>query len=181
MNPEPPPFGDPTNIRRENNAAISKGVAVGCGGCLMVVTALVFFIVAILGLVMLFLRGSEPCVETMRRAQKSPALQQALGEPMKMGWILTGGVSTMNDSGSADVSIPISGPKGSVRIHTRALREERVWNYKEMSAPPAHWRSGGPAENPARKGCALPLSKSFSLGCGAPQVDSEGTQSYEKR
>jgi hypothetical protein len=135
MNPEPPPFGDPTNIRRENNAAISKGVAVGCGGCLMVVAALVFFIVAVLGLVMLFLRGSEPCVETMRRAQKSPALQQALGEPMKMGWILTGGVSTMNDSGSADVSIPISGPKGSVRIHTRAQREEGVWNYKEMSAP----------------------------------------------
>ena len=133
MNPEPPPFGDPTNIQRENNAAIGKGVAVGCGGCLMVIASIVFFVVAIVGGVMLFLRSSEPCAETLRSAQNSPALQQALGEPMKMGWFLVGSVSITNESGSADISIPISGPKGSVRIRTRALRQDRVWSYQEMS------------------------------------------------
>ncbi|MBB5040304.1 cytochrome c oxidase assembly factor Coa1 family protein [Prosthecobacter dejongeii] len=133
MNSEPPPFGDPTNIQRENNAAIGKGVAVGCGGCLMIIASLAFFLVAIFGVVMLFLRSSEPCAETLRTAQSSPALQQALGEPMKMGWFFVGSVSTTNMSGSADISIPFSGPRGSVRIRTRALRQDRVWSYQEMS------------------------------------------------
>jgi hypothetical protein len=134
MSATPPPFGDPTNIRRENQAAIGKGIAVGCGGCLTVVAVGVFFVVALTGLIFYVIRNSDTNTETLRRAQASPALIQQIGEPIQMGWLVMGTVSRSNETGDSDMSVPVIGPKGSARIHTVGVRDATGWHYSKMMA-----------------------------------------------
>lgn len=134
MNPEPPPFGDPTNINRENAAAVRKGVAVGCGGCFAVVVLGLGLMASLFFIVEIFLRGSDVGKETMKRAQQSPAMQQALGEPMKMGWLVFGSIHVENDSGGANLSIPISGPLGACSVKTVAEKKAGIWEYSRMKA-----------------------------------------------
>lgn len=134
MSATPPPFGDPTNIRRENQAAVSKGIAAGCGGCLTVIALGVFFVVALTATIFYFIRSSDANQETLKRAQSSPALIQQIGEPVQMGWLVMGSVSRQNEKGNADMSIPVTGPKGSARIHTVGVRDANGWRYTKMLA-----------------------------------------------
>lgn len=132
MSDTPPPFGDPTNIRRENQAAVSKGIAAGCGGCLTVIALGVFFVVTLTAVVFYFIRNSDANQETLKKAQSSPALIQQIGEPIEMGWLVVGSVSRSNEQGNADMSIPVTGPQGSARIHTVGTRDANGWSYSKM-------------------------------------------------
>ncbi|TDU70853.1 cytochrome oxidase complex assembly protein 1 [Prosthecobacter fusiformis] len=134
MNTEPPPFGDPTNINRENAAAVKKGVAVGCGGCLAVILLAIGFVASIFFIVMLFMRGADASVESLKRAQNSPQMKEALGEPIQMGWWVMGSFNSTAEEGQANLTIPVSGPRGSASIQTEATKEKGTWNYTRMTA-----------------------------------------------
>lgn len=131
MNPEPPPFGDPTNIQRENAAAVKKGVTVGCAGCATVLMLFVGFIVLIVMTIFYFIRSSEACDMALHEAKKSPILQRELGEPMTLGWIVTGNVNTASGAGKANLNVPVSGPKQSVTIQVSATQTNGVWKLEE--------------------------------------------------
>jgi hypothetical protein len=134
MNTEPPPFGDPTNIRRENAAAVKKGFAVGCGGCFVVFMLGIGFVASLFFVVMLFMRGADASVESLKRAQNSPQVKAALGDPITMGWWVMGSFSSTAEEGQANLTIPVSGPRGSASIQTEATKEKGTWNYTRMSA-----------------------------------------------
>lgn len=131
MNPEPPPFGDPTNIQRENAAAVKKGITVGCAGCATVLMLFVGFIALIVLAVFYFMRSSEACQLALQEARKSAILRRELGEPMTLGWIVTGNVNTVSGSGKATLNVPVSGPKQSVSIQVSATQTNGVWQLNE--------------------------------------------------
>lgn len=129
----PPPFGDPANIRRENAAAVKKGVAVGCGGCFLMVALLFAAMAAVVSVAMVFMRSSDVAQETLKRAQNSPVLVQELGSPIEMGWLLSGHISIINDSGTAEMSVPVSGPLGSATIRSHAVKKDGgPWQIEKM-------------------------------------------------
>jgi len=128
------PFGDPTNIRRENSSAIGKGVAFGCGGCLGLVAIVVIIIVAIGGIGLKMFRSSGPCQTALNAAQASPGMREKLGEPMELGWLMTGSINSINGSGSANLNILIHGPKGKASVRIIGKSVAGVWNYEEMTA-----------------------------------------------
>ena len=141
MNPPPlyspeSPFGDPDQARRERNASIRKGLLFGCGGC----ATLAFMVVALIGGIFYFLfsgvRSTEPFQRTLQAAQASPEMRAHLGEPITLGFWFTGSVNWNNDHGTADVQIPLKGPKGSTTVHTIGTKAPASpWIFSKMQTP----------------------------------------------
>lgn len=132
MNQEPLPFGDPTQINQENAQVVKKGVLVGCGGCFMLFMLAVGGLAMILFVAEVMMRGSDISQETLRRARASAELRQELGEPIDMGWTVSGSINLSGNSGRGSFNIPISGPKAGMRILTRGEKVDGQWRYLEM-------------------------------------------------
>ncbi|MES2594281.1 MAG: cytochrome c oxidase assembly factor Coa1 family protein [Verrucomicrobiota bacterium] len=130
----PPPFGDPSNIHRENSSAVGKGVAFGCGGCLMLIGCAVLLFIGIAVFVVNMLRGAEPTEVAFQTAQKSEVIQREIGEPMTLGWFISGSMKDFNGNGTAELSLPITGPNGEVSVHVDAEGKQGRWTYKSMTA-----------------------------------------------
>lgn len=92
------------------------------------------FGVAIFSFVFKVLGDSEAAQATLREAQASTVLIEEIGEPMRIGWLVVENVNVSNDTGDADVVVPIEGPKGTVSVHTVGTREGGVWRFEEMTA-----------------------------------------------
>lgn len=135
MNSQPPPapFGDPTNIRRENRSSILKGVGLGCGGCGAIVMGLVLLIAAGIVIVFSILGNCDVADRAMMIASSSEAVRREIGQPIERGWFTTGNLSTSGDSGSADLKIPISGPLGAGSIVLVAKKKSGYdWEFEVL-------------------------------------------------
>jgi hypothetical protein len=109
----------------------------GCclGTLLGIVLAIAVFGVGIVGLlsgVSKILKSSEPYQTAVARAKANDKVTAALGTPMEEGFPL-GKVNTNNDEGDADLSIPLTGPKGKGTIYVVGTRSRGTWTYSKMS------------------------------------------------
>ena len=46
--------------------------------------------------------------------------------------MMTGKISENGETGSADLTIPLSGPNGGARLHLRASKSAGVWKYSQL-------------------------------------------------
>ncbi|MGE3912221.1 MAG: cytochrome c oxidase assembly factor 1 family protein [Chloroflexota bacterium] len=106
---------------------------VGCLGSLVVfVGGIVLFVFLVYSGVTTLIRSSDPFQEAMSRAQAHPDVQAALGTPLEPGFWLSGSIKTSGSSGNADISIPVSGPKGSGTIYVVGTKSAGAWRYTAM-------------------------------------------------
>ena len=101
----------------------------------LVVGGFVLFVLAACGivyLIMALLKGSEVAREAVKRATSNPAVVSQLGTPIKTGWLVSGSINLHNSSGDADLTIPISGPKGKGTIYLTAHKSEGMWTYSVL-------------------------------------------------
>src|SRR5947209_2193404 len=73
-------------------------------------------------------KSTEPYIQAVARTRADPRVRQALGEPIRIGFWVTGGAEygTMGKGmppPRVDAFIPISGPLGSGTIHVTAKKE----------------------------------------------------------
>jgi hypothetical protein len=126
--PPPPPVttsqGD-SWIKRNWGWAIPGG----CCGCL-VISLLMFAAIAML--VVGMFRNSEVVQQAMERAATDPELVQELGTPLKAGYLISGNLQTSGSSGTADLLIPISGPKGSGSMVLVAVKSGGTWTFTTL-------------------------------------------------
>lgn len=101
-------------------------------GCLTLVAGFVGFMVLILVVVMASMKSSEVYQEATRRAENDPAVTLALGKPIKTGLFTSGNISVSGATGEANLSIPISGPKGSGHIYAEATKSAGIWHYSAL-------------------------------------------------
>src|SRR5687768_7450173 len=87
-----------------------------CGG------GAVLFVTIILGAVTGSIKSSDAYAEGMARARANPEVVASLGEPIESGFLISGSISVNGPSGNVDVSIPISGPKGSGTLYIVGTR-----------------------------------------------------------
>lgn len=59
--------------------------------------------------------------------QNDSRAQRMLGTPIEAGWLIGGEISETGSGGKADISIPVSGPKGSGRIDVVAQKNRGEW------------------------------------------------------
>jgi Cytochrome oxidase complex assembly protein 1 len=69
----------------------------------------------------------------MSRARSNPAVIEALGSPIEDGWFWTGSVEVTARSGTADLEIPVSGPKGAGAIYVAGAKVAGVWTYSRLN------------------------------------------------
>lgn len=78
------------------------------------------------------MKSSDVYREALHRAQNHPEVQAAIGTPIEAGWWMSGQINIQNETGNANISIPISGPKGKGTIHAVATKEGGHWRYSRL-------------------------------------------------
>lgn len=97
---------------------------------------LMFLVLAVGGVMAIFgaMRSSDVAKESVLRAQANSLVVQGLGSPIKEGWFVSGSINVSTGSGNADLSIPISGPKGEGTVYVTAQKGAGEWTYTQMLA-----------------------------------------------
>lgn len=104
---------------------------------LVIILAMAVLFVGVFALAASFVMGlmksSDAYKEGLARAKECPAVQAALGAPIRDGFLVTGSISTSGSSGAADLAIPISGPKGKATLCVVASRSAGQWIFSTLS------------------------------------------------
>lgn len=106
-----------------------KWVALGCGGLILSCAGLSTVIAMI---VFGSIKSSDVYKESVARAETSSEAKDALGSPVEPGFFVSGSINVNGGGGSADLSIPVHGPKGKGTIYVQAHRDAGHWEYDRM-------------------------------------------------
>ena len=104
-------------------------VPTGCVGLLVVLAA---FVGGIMLIVVTAMKSSDPYKVAVQRAETNERVTAALGMPVTEGWFLTGNINVNGGGGNANISVPLSGPKGKGTLYVNALKSEGVWEYQKL-------------------------------------------------
>lgn len=133
--PPPPQFPGAPQPQPKSGSGCWKWGALGCGIALAIVAVIIIgLFVAVFGLI----KQTFVYKDAVRRAQQNPQVQAALGTPIGTGFWVSGSVHSANDTGTADVRIPIQGPKQKANIHCVASMKENNWKYETLVVEPEH-------------------------------------------
>jgi hypothetical protein len=110
-----------------------KALAIGCSVILVLAFAAM---IALFVFVFSVIKRSDVYRQAFSRATADPRVITALGTPIEKGWWVIGSVKLDNDTGSANIDFPISGPKGSARVHARASYDGNTWTYSSLIVRP---------------------------------------------
>ena len=97
------------------------------------------FVAAILLFVFGLIKNSDAAKLAIKTAESSPVLAEQIGSPMKVGWIATGSIEVSTDTGSAELSIPVSGPRGVEPSMSRRINVpvNGIWSCSSSGRPAA--------------------------------------------
>ena len=93
---------------------------------------ILLFVGSILVIVFSAMKSTEVYREALARAKADPAVIEALGSPIKDGFLLSGNSNVNGASGESNLAIPISGPKGKGTIYISANKSLGQWNYSGL-------------------------------------------------
>jgi hypothetical protein len=110
---------------------LSKRGKVGIG-MLAATSLFVLFVMPLFFAVDAEMRNSDAYKQSMNRAQESPCVTSALGSPLRSGWMISGSIEESSIEGSADLSIPVAGPKGKGNLNVRAKKLNGGWNIDSL-------------------------------------------------
>ncbi|HEY2614470.1 MAG TPA: cytochrome c oxidase assembly factor 1 family protein [Chthoniobacterales bacterium] len=101
-------------------------------GCLVILLACAAFVFIIIGLLFGVLKSSDAYKTALARARSDPRVTSSLGSPIEPGFLISGNANVNGASGQADLSIPISGPKGKGTIYVVATKQAGEWTYTKL-------------------------------------------------
>src|SRR5215471_13618431 len=101
-------------------------------GCLGTLTLFSAFIVSIALIVFSAVKSTDVYKDALARAKVHPSVIEILGSPIKEGFLVSGNTNVNGASGEANLSIPISGPKGKGTIYVAATKSLGEWNYSGL-------------------------------------------------
>ena len=68
----------------------------------------------------------------LEQAQNSPCAVQAIGTPIQAGWAISGSSKESASSGSAELSIPVHGPRGKGDLRLSAEKKTGYWRINSL-------------------------------------------------
>ena len=105
-------------------------------GCLVIVLLLFGGCVALFSGVYGMVKNTGAYTQAIERVQSHPAAVAALGEPITTGWMLQGHVEDHGATGSADYSVPVSGPRGGGTLYIEARKSAERWTFRVLRLVP---------------------------------------------
>jgi hypothetical protein len=102
-------------------------------GCFSIAMLFVVFVGSIALIVFSAVKSSDVYKDALARAKIHPAVIEALGSPVTEGFLVSGNTSVNGASGEANLSVPLSGPKGKGTIYVSATKSLGRWNYSGLA------------------------------------------------
>jgi Cytochrome oxidase complex assembly protein 1 len=96
---------------------------------LSMILMIVGFIAAVAYLAFGSIKSSYVYKQAIDKTRSNADVVRELGEPIEAGWLISGRVEINDSSGSADMSIPVSGPKKSGRVYVLAKKRMDKWDF----------------------------------------------------
>jgi Cytochrome oxidase complex assembly protein 1 len=101
-------------------------------GCFTVALLFLGFVGSILVIVFSAMKSTDVYKTALARAKADPAVIEALGSPIRDGFLVSGNTNMNGASGESNLAIPISGPKGKGTIYVSANKSLGRWNYSGL-------------------------------------------------
>jgi hypothetical protein len=101
-------------------------------GCLAVLLLFIAFVGSMVMIVFSAIKSTDLYKDPLARAKTHPAVIEALGSPIRDGFLVSGNTNVNAASGEGNLSIPISGPKGKGTIYVAATKLLGRWNYSGL-------------------------------------------------
>ncbi len=98
----------------------------------LLVVILLAFVTGVVALVMWSFRQSDVFRLALDKARNAPAVVERLGSPIEAGWMVSGSIRLNGDTGSADMHIPIHGPKGKADMYINASKRMGEWTFNSV-------------------------------------------------
>ncbi len=133
MTVTPPPLIPPTVPPPPKKGGCWKWGLIGCLGALVIGLIGIGVIVTI---VFGAIKSTDFYKGARMTAEKDPRVIEALGAPVETGFWVSGNVNVSGNTGQADITIPLSGPKGKARLHGVGTRDSSGWHYSELTVKP---------------------------------------------
>lgn len=104
--------------------------AVPVGGCLGLIVVFIMFVGSIFYGVTAVLEESQPYEYALETINQDEEITNALGAPIVKDGIIQGSYNYSNGIKTAQMKVPVSGPKGSGTLFVKANGEGDNWNYE---------------------------------------------------
>ena len=101
-------------------------------GCFNMALLFLAFVGSIVVIVFSAMKSTDVYKDALARAQREGAVIEALGSPIKDGFLLSGNTNVDGAAGESNLAITISGPKGKGTIYVSAKKSLGEWNYSGL-------------------------------------------------
>jgi hypothetical protein len=129
-----------------------------------------------------FMKSSDACSGAVGRARSAPAVIAALGTPIKEGLFVSGRISVSGPSGSAELAIPIAGPKGGGTVYVAATRLLGEWHFSGLVVQIAKTKERIDLSEKKKQGNQAPLLTPSAISPpSAPKVTANFNQTGENQ
>jgi hypothetical protein len=118
-------------------------------GCLTLIFLVGMFVAVLMTVITTSFRSSDVYKQAMAQAAASPQVRMQIGDPIKADWLIAGELRVNGDSGSANLSIPISDSRGRGTIRAIASKSGGAWRFHCLQVVVEGHRSVMPAGSPA--------------------------------
>jgi hypothetical protein len=98
-------------------------------GCLTLLFLVGMFVALLMTVLTTSFRSSDVYKQAMAQAVANEQVHAQIGDPIKADWLIAGELKVSNDTGSANLSIPISGSRGRGTIRAVASKSGGVWRF----------------------------------------------------
>lgn len=101
-------------------------------GCLTIIIAFALLFGTMVTKVTDMFQDSVPYTVAMESMQQNTLVIEQLGEPIEPDGMFQGNINYENNNGTADLKIPVKGPKGEATLLVIAKKKNDVWTYQTM-------------------------------------------------
>src|SRR6267143_465342 len=129
MNPDTPPVTTPPPRKGWWGRNWKWFVPSGCLTILLLAAGFGFLIVTI---VFGAMKSSDAYKAALSKTKADPRVVSALGSPITDGFYVLGKTNVSGTSGQADMTVPISGPKGKGTIYFVASKFAGQWTFSKL-------------------------------------------------
>ena len=84
------------------------------------------------------MKSSDAYKMALARAKADPRVMEALGSPIEDGFFAWGKVNVSGTSGEADMTVPLSGPKGKGTLYFVASKFAGKWTFSKLMVETAN-------------------------------------------
>jgi hypothetical protein len=123
---------NPPSLKPKATGGRETGNGLCRPAALQIVVLFVAFVGSIVVIVFSAIKSTDPYKDAFAKVKMHPAVIEALGSPIKEGFFVSGNTNVNGAAGGANLSIPISGPKGKGTIYVKAEKSLGRWSYSDL-------------------------------------------------